>query len=372
MLTTGKIFLISAAAAGTIIGASYFFSVKTGEVQGYEIFNPDLLGWQEATSTVPWPPRDSHALTVYKDKMWLMGGLNANDFILGAGSVEYWKAPHFADVWTSENGEDWSLIAENSPWGKRRSIQVVSFKDKMWLMGGWGPQVGYRNDIWYSEDGANWIEAAPNANWPAREGHSLVVFKDNLWLIGGVNYDERETKNDVWYSEDGINWLEATSSVPWVPRWDHAVTVFKDELWLIGGMDLNDNTFKDVWNSKDGQNWQLVTDNPPWQQRQGHNALAFRDKLWIIGRLNDVTNGGMNDIWFSEDGINWTKTKNDPAWLGREDSAAVVFKDEIWIMGGMDANWHWRNDVWHSVLRADPKPIKNTLPVQIFKILKSL
>lgn len=228
-------------------------------------------------------------------------------------------------------------------------------------MGGWGPQVGYRNDIWNTDNGVNWTQAAVNAAWPAREGHSLIVFKDKLWLIGGVNYDKRETKNDIWYSEDGINWLEATSSAAWSPRWDHAITVFKDKLWLAGGMDLSDNIFKDVWSSEDGKNWQLVTDNPPWQQRQGHNLLVYRDKLWVIGRLDDETNGGVNDVWYSEDGIGWTKTKNDPDWLGREDSAAAVFKDEIWIMGGMDANWSWKNDIWKSIFYTDLEPAENTL-----------
>ena len=314
-----------------------------------EIFNPALLDWQEVTSTIPWSERDSHALVVYQDKMWVMGGLDANGFVVKKDTVEYWLAPHFSDVWTSDNGVDWKLVAAESLWGDRRSIQVVAFKDKMWLMAGWGPVVGYQNDIWYSQEGLNWVKATPSAAWPAREGHSLIVFKDKMWLIGGVNYDKREMKNDVWYSEDGTNWFEATSSAPWSPRWDQAVTVFKDKLWLIGGMDLNGNIFKDVWSSEDGQRWQLATDNPPWQARQGHNILAFQDRLWIIGRLNDASNGGANDIWFSEDGVNWTKTKNNPAWLGREDSAAVIFKDKIWVMGGMDANLDWRNDIWYSI-----------------------
>ncbi len=36
-------------------------------------FKPSLLDWQEVTSAAAWQGRDSHAVVVYKDKLWLMG-----------------------------------------------------------------------------------------------------------------------------------------------------------------------------------------------------------------------------------------------------------------------------------------------------------
>ncbi len=314
-----------------------------------ENFDPASLSWQEATLGADWPKRDSHAVVVFKDKIWVTGGLNGDENVLAPNAVEYWNSPYFKDVWNSDNGINWTLVATNTPWSNRRSIQVVVFKDKLWLMGGWGPYVNYKNDVWYSEDGINWTQATTSAAWPAREGHTLVVFKDKIWLMGGVRYDKRETKNDVWYSEDGVNWTSATSSAQWAPRWDHAVAVFDNKLWLSGGMDLKDNIFNDVWHTEDGVNWILATDNPPWQARQGHNMLVYKNKLWLLGRFNDTINGGANDVWYSEDGVNWQKTIKDPAWLGREDSCAVIFQNKMWILGGMNSKWKWTNDVWYSV-----------------------
>jgi len=311
-------------------------------------FDPELIDWEEATGNALWSKRDSQGAAVYKDKMWLLGGLNGNDFVIKKGVVEYWKAPHYSDVWVSENGNDWKLVTEKAAWGGRRSVQVVDFKNKLWLMGGWGPNVGYKNDIWSSEDGEQWKQEISSAAWPPREGHSIVFFDNKLWLIGGVRYDKRETKNDVWYSEDGINWTEAISAAPWSPRWDHAVAVFQNKIWLIGGMDLNDNIFNDVWYSENGVNWVLATNNPGFKERQGHSVVVFKNKLWVIGRLDNKEIGDENDVWYSEDGVNWKKTKNNPLWLGREDFSAVVFKDKIWVAGGMDNNWVWNNDVWHS------------------------
>jgi hypothetical protein len=281
--------------------------------------------------------------------MWLMGGLNGNGFVVRPGEVKYGEAPHFSDVWVSEDGINWNLVTDKAAWGKRRSIQAVVFKDKIWVIPGWGPFTGLKSEVWYSEDGKNWTKATSQPGWSAREGGQLVVFQNKMWLLGGVNYEKREIKNDVWYSEDGITWFEATSSSSWSPRWDHAVIAFKDKLWLIGGMDLKDNIYGDVWVSENGKDWSLVTDHPPWPARQGHELVVFQDKIWIIGRFNSPSEGGgENDVWFSDDGINWQKTKKDPPWLGREDHAAVVFQDKIWVLGGMTTDWTWRNDVWYS------------------------
>ncbi len=358
MLINGKKFLliiIGAIIVGGIVYSFFTFNFniranKTPkEVQEAEISDAALLSWQKVTTTVPWSPRDSHTAFVYQDKLWLIGGLNGNSFVDRPEHVRYGEAPHFSDVWVSNDGINWDLVTDKAAWGKRRSSQVVVFQDKIWLIPGWGPFTGLKSEVWNSEDGINWVKVTTNPGWPAREGHQLVVFQDKLWLIGGVNYEKRETKNDVWYSEDGLNWFEAASTTPWSGRWDHEVVAFKNKLWLIGGMDLKGNVFRDVWVSENGKDWSLVTDNPLWSARQGHEVVVFKDKIWVVGRFNSpLEGGGDNDIWFSEDGVNWKKTKNNPPWEGREDHAAIVFKDKIWVLGGMTLDWLWKNDIWYS------------------------
>jgi len=325
---------------------SYTFleSMLKNEVVRKNTFNPDNLEWKQATADAPWSERDSHAVIVFQDKLWLMGGLNGNGFQDKNGNVPYWKVPHYSDIWCSENGEDWELITESAPWGERRSLQLEIFKDKIWLIGGWGPKIGYSNNIWVSEDAVNWEKIKPEGGLPAIEGHQLVIFKNKMWLIGGVRYDERREKNYVWSSEDGINWVEVTPNAPWEPRWDHTVTAFKDKLWLIGGMDLNGNVYKDIWSSEDGENWVLVTPGPSWPERQGHDSVVFQDKIWTVGRLNI---SGDNDVWYSDNGYNWEKVPGKTPWTGREDQASIVFKNKIWVLGGMNSNWEWENDVWY-------------------------
>lgn len=230
---------------------------------------PENLIWFEVSSSTLWEPRDSGEVFIFKNKMWLMGGLNGNNSINNDHLIEYWKAPHF-------------------------------------------------NDIWNSEDGIRWVKIVEHATFSPVEGQELIVFQNKLWKIGSINYDARQVKNDVWYSENGIDWFKV-KNIPWKPRWDHAVAVFNEKIFLTGGMNLNEEIFNDIWSFSDGINWSLVTNNAPWMPRQGHALKVYKGKLWLIGRLNDSENGGLNDVWFSEDGIIWKKTINNPQWTGRED-----------------------------------------------------
>ncbi|MCX6722559.1 MAG: hypothetical protein NT094_00650 [Candidatus Staskawiczbacteria bacterium] len=366
----------------TMIGGfifSYFEKINNKEVlekipvetSPNPAFNPASLDWKEVISSAQWEKRDSQATIVYKDKIWVMGGVDANGHVISQGNVDYGKAKYLSDVWSSEDGKNWQLVLNKAPFGDRRSIEVVDFKGKMWLMGGWGPKVGYKNDVWSSADGINWKLETSSAGWPAREGHQLVVFQNKIWFIGGVKYGEHhilpwffggitlgknQLFNDVWYSDDGINWKEATKNAGWAPRWDDAVSVFNNKLWMIDGMDYYGNLYKDVWSSTDGITWSLVDKDPPFASRQGNAIIDYQNKLWVISRLNSSEyGGGANDVWYSDDGINWEKTKQDPLWTGREDVGVVVFKDKIWVMGGMDKNFTWTNDVWQSTSNIDAK-----------------
>jgi hypothetical protein len=323
------------------------------EQQEQKIFRPESLDWIEATSSANWESRDSFAAVVFKGKMWIFGGLDANANVKEPNVVEYWKATYFDDIWSSTDGINWQLEATSAPWGKRRSSQIAEFNGKLWMTGGWGPGIGLKNDVWSSDDGINWTLVTENAEWPGREGHQLFVYDGKLWINGGVRYDERKTLNDVWYSNDGTNWTLATDSAEWSGRWDHSITVFNGKLWLMGGMDLKDNIFNDIWSSDDGINWDLVTNSAPWQTRQGFGSVVYENRLWIIGRFNDILNGGNNDVWFTDDGIVWKKTDADPAWPGREDMTALIFNNRLWIFGGMASQWNWVNDVWYSTSSFD-------------------
>ena len=313
---------------------------------GANLFDPASLTWTQA-NPAPWPKRDSQAVFIFNDKLWLTGGLDADEAKVN-GLPDYSRAKYYNDIWSSEDGLNWKREKEHANYPPIRSSSIFYFKDSLFMAGGWSARDAYRNGIWQSQDGVNWKKVISRPQYEEREGQKVLEFDGKMWLIGGVNYDKQKTFNDVWFSEDGLNWKLATSSAPWRSRWDHDIAAHKDKLWLMGGMNFNGVSYADVWSSSDGRNWELVQDNALWGKRQGLGAATFKDLMWVVSGLNAATNQGAGDAWYSSDGSAWQKTNIDGSWLGREDHAVVVFKNKIWTLGGMDSDWHWNNDVWHS------------------------
>ena len=88
------------------------------------------------------------------------------------------------DIWSSENGDSWQLITDQASWSARSGHAVVVFQDRLWLIGGFGSGQ-YHSDIWVTEDGETWHQVVADAPWRGRESHQVVVYQDALWIIGG-------------------------------------------------------------------------------------------------------------------------------------------------------------------------------------------
>jgi len=93
-----------------------------------------------------------------------------------------------------------------------------------------------------------------NADFAPRSDAEVVTFRDKIWIIGGTN--TTTNSDEVWSSTDGITWtnVQATGQFGhFSPRRDHSVVVFNDAIWVIGGRN-NTTRFSDVWSSNDGVN----------------------------------------------------------------------------------------------------------------------
>lgn len=314
-------------------------------------FDPTSLKWDEVkTNGEIWSGRDAFFAATLKNELWLSGG------VVG-GTVTpppiYENIVHASDLWSSADLSTWRLVNDKAPWGERRAMAAVEFKDKLWLIGGWDKKYGdTKGDVWSSKNGSDWTLVTASPDFPAREGHTLVVFKDKLWVSGGVDFFNHQKRfNDVWYSEDGKKWTLATDNAPWAARYDQTMIAYKDKLWMIGGMTNGYKTYKDVWSSEDGANWTLVTDTPPWPDRHGHISMEYKGLMWIIGGWCETEQKGLNDTWFSEDGLNWQRVAVDAEWAGREDVSGVIMNDKMVILGGMEdlgKQWKWGNDIWQA------------------------
>ncbi len=99
--------------------------------------------------------------------------------------------------------------AYDAPWPARELHTSVVFKDKVWVLGGIDNNGAPLNDVWSTDEVKTWNpESKEIAYWDERYGHSSVVFDDKLWVIGGFN-GASIGMNDIWSSDDGIAWTRA-------------------------------------------------------------------------------------------------------------------------------------------------------------------
>ena len=235
--------------------------------------------------TAPWKHSDLPMATVFKRKMWIMGGWR--------GGL---RAGHSASnqVWCSSDGADWQLVTESAEWTPRLGAGIVTFKGKMWILGGiedffFGDDKSVKNDVWCSADGRHWQLVKKNAPWSPRAFHQAVVLQDKMWIMGGGNFRPKQyAYNDVWCSVDGVKWTRATKAAPWPARLWFSSVVYRDRTWVLGGWEETATVRRpvnlaDVWHSRDGKKWTQLESGTTWTPRHGQSAFAFRNKIWVAG-----------------------------------------------------------------------------------------
>lgn len=125
-------------------------------------------------------------------------------------------------------------MALSSPWAGRSQHAVQVFLNRLWVVGGEDAAGSGLNDVWSSADGTNWVRAVVAAPWAPRRAHSSVVFDRKLWVLGGIT--DTGPTNDAWSSVDGTNWVEATNSAPWAARGGQVSLAFANAMVVVVGM----------------------------------------------------------------------------------------------------------------------------------------
>jgi hypothetical protein len=275
----------------------------------------------------------------------------------------------------------WKEVSTDADWCNRFDHAAVSFKDKMWIIGGYNPGIisgdTYLEDVWSSEDGANWDLVNENAPWHGRRGHQVVNFNDGtgeaLFLIGGFEVDEstgyRQYTNDVWKSSNGKDWQQikenreppVDSLYDWYPRMEHSCFVKeidnKDYIYLVAGRSMRDSIdgrfsmmyHNDVWRSENAIEWERL-DNTDYGIR-GDQAYAINPntgRMYIQGGTHGYVFSSENFsthpiekweyLWYSDDGINWIAENDtsamDQTLLWRSSHKMIHYKDAIWAFPG--------------------------------------
>ena len=254
---------------------------------------------EDAQDAGLWKNRAYFEAVTKGDYMYIIGGQNFTTIIPG-GPPTVFPSEFFKDVWRSTDGVEWELMTDDAGWATlpmkcpvlpevsqgRAGLSAVSFKGKLWVLGGSqgddtslnpsGNGIDCRdlfNDVWYSQDGSEWHLATDDAPWEARAGGVALVNGGWLYYMGGEKgfTGEDDYFNDVWRTKDGISWQEVTGpeGADWSARPGHKCSVLANHFVCVGGFAAltpffpsYDTNPSDIWTSKDGANWVKVSDSP--------------------------------------------------------------------------------------------------------------
>ncbi len=261
----------------------------------------------------------------------------------------------------------WEKVRDNAPWGPRHRIGAVIFKDRMWVIAGAyydsSRQEHLYSDVWSSEDGENWTLEIEATAFGARAGHTAFVLNDKIYVFGGYTIDQNNhvfCDATLWSSDDGLDWsVEVPSSVPNAPAagFDYDPVVFNGSLYLFGAKDIESEFVNyiaeesgggnpgEIWRNAsfdyyrfDGEEWEYLGEISNWNNIV--KASAFRDGicqisstyccLWsvIYGLDNDGDLTDITPLMTGDDG------KAYPA--GNE---LITYAGRLWLIGGVVNEW---------------------------------
>jgi len=103
---------------------------------------------------------------------------------------------------------NWSQI-QYPRFSPRYGHACVAFQNKIWVIGGHSNE-GYLNDVWSSEDGEQWTLVNPAAAFAPRAWHEVLIKDNMLWVIAGTT-NNGELLHDVWRSDNGADWTYVNS-----------------------------------------------------------------------------------------------------------------------------------------------------------------
>ena len=271
---------------------------------------------------------------------------------------------------------EWICVAEHAEFAARDGAGALTFRDRMWLLGGWNPgdKVNFpsicNSEVWSSRDGISWTEVCRQAPWEGRHTAGYVVHDERMWIVGGDS-NQGHYQPDVWASADGVSWDRVSQQAPWGQRGLHCTAAFAGRIWVMGGQTLpqmvagEEIFYGDVWSSEDGEDWVQVCESAPWEARGmvGHSAV-FAGRIWLLGGGTYDTpqtrsRKFFNDVWSTADGVEWKCHTPAAAWEPRQYHDVAVWDDKLWVLEGwydpaaidsIDdiADSGNRNDVWYS------------------------
>jgi hypothetical protein len=250
---------------------------------------------------------------------------------------------------TTSSGTNWTN-AGNAPWAVRSVSGVVVLNNTMFMLGGVNNNLGVSyNDVWSTQDGINWSQVASSSPWGVRNGFSSAVLNGRMYVIGGTNSATGTKYNDVWSSADGATWTNdvTLAASTFSARSEMGTIAANNGIYIFGGRDSTNTSLADIWFTSNGSSWQQVQINGvSWSARSHMSVFYYQNTFFLAGGL--ASGVAKNDVWSSPNGATWTQLTASAFASARYIMGYNVYNNKMYVIGGFDNAGSALSDVYSS------------------------
>lgn len=194
-----------------------------------DMINWNLISLNDKQTNSKWKQRVNESALYFNNKYWIIGGN-------GTDPDNVYTATYLSDVWSSPDGINWKLVTTTPPFKNYMSYEATVFKGRMYVIGGIDNNKEQTANVWSSSDGVNWKTETTNAAFGVRELVSLATFNGKLLVIGGQDFNNFKFIPDIWSSLDGVSWTKISSNLPISNDGGFSDSVvYKNKIFVLNG-----------------------------------------------------------------------------------------------------------------------------------------
>jgi hypothetical protein len=308
--------------------------------------------------------------------------------LVAVGTLFSTAGPSRAAVWSSDDGEQWTMVATDSDFEDVTLHTVTASGPGFVAAGHAGKQVlpdvprpGWKATVWSSTDGSAWTRVPDTSDFADAVIADLAAGRSGMVAVGfsqqaAGTLPSADCLHAIsWTSADGLTWTRApadpalgcaqmTQIVAGGPGYVAGGTI------SAGSRDESSTPRAQMWVSEDGLAWTPV--DGPADATRLFDMAAGPDGLIAVGQ----TMAGAVGVWRSDDGTSWTPVAGAEFGQARgseQGSAALAWEHGFLVAGSGGDAWRpaarvWTSpdgQIWHEV---QSKALKRAAPIVGFAV----
>lgn len=311
-------------------------------------------GWDQVTTGNSPSARFGHSAVHINGKVYLYGGKNPSQGVLG----DLWVYQSDPPQWTQR-----TITATNKPAARYKHAAAVS-GGKMYVFFGRDGQGNLLSDVWVHDPISNtWTQKNPGGaeKPPARELHTATTLADGRIIVNGGKDNLAIVDGFVWiYDPQNDTWQKGLECPPG-GRYSHGSQTIGGKVYFFAGTSSQGAT-NEVWVYDPANNTCTkitpITFGAPPKREFVQTASNGRNTVWMFGGQSHTGMSAagllapsaiLQDAWalyLSNDTAWWTQESSGAPAVMQSATAYLPATGQVLLFGGRDTGGNVVNQTW--------------------------